>query len=254
MQGISQRYWFPGLRKRIADYLENCLTCIMFNSALNRFEGESHLFPAANVPMETLHVDHFGPLQETGTKCKYILVIVDSFTRFTWLCATKTTSAKEAISQLKPIFNTFGNPNEIVSGRGTAFTAKEFSDFVESLKIKHRKVAVAAPWANNSVERVNRFLKSTLTKLISTPDEWEANLGIVQYIVNNTYHLAINSSLSKLMLGYEGRNHDDFRFSQFVAELSKVDANLEIERVKFRDIAKQASDSVRNYNKIYRDK
>lgn len=58
----------------------------------------------------------------------------------------------------------FSKPLQIISDRGTAFTSQEFADFVKYSNIKHRQVVVAAPWANGIVERVNRFLKSSLTK------------------------------------------------------------------------------------------
>lgn len=253
LRGISQQYWFPTMRKRIADYLENCFTCVMANSSMNRFEGETHVFPQANTPMDIIHVDHFGPLQETESKFKHILVMVDAFTRFTWLFAVKSTSSKETMNCLSVIFDLFGKPKEIVSDRGTAFTAKEFSDFVEKLNIKHRKVAVAAPWANGLVERVNRFLKSSLIKITNKPDEWKKHLGTVQYIINNTFHTAIKASPSKVMLGYQQRNHEDFPLAQFVNELAKIDQSLELDREKSRDIAFQATEMLRQYNKMYRD-
>lgn len=201
-QGIAQRYWFPSTREKIADYIENCFTCVMSNNAMNRFEGETHLFPSAKSPMEMLHIDHFDPLQETDAKYKYILVIVDAFTRFTWLCATKTTGSKESINHLQTIFDTFGKPGKIISVRGTAFTSKEFTDFTNMRNIKHQKVAVAAPWANGLDERINRFLKSSLTKVTTVLDDWKNKLGMIQYIVNNIYHSAVKSSTSKL-LDYE---------------------------------------------------
>lgn len=37
--------------------------------------------------------------------------------------------------------------------------------------IKHVLTAVASPWANGQVERVNRFLKSTLAKLVEEPSD-----------------------------------------------------------------------------------
>jgi len=50
---------------------------------MHRLEGETHLYPSSNKPLEILHADHFGPLQETAGKYKYILVVIDAFTRFT---------------------------------------------------------------------------------------------------------------------------------------------------------------------------
>jgi len=53
----------------------------MADDAKNRLEGETSLYPAPNTTMETLHLDHFGSLQETRER--YILLVVDAFTRFT---------------------------------------------------------------------------------------------------------------------------------------------------------------------------
>jgi len=60
---------------------------------------------------------------------------------------------------------------------------------------KHRKIAVAVPWANGIVMRINRFLKSSLTKLINSSAEWKTYLGTMQYINNNTHHSVIIESI-----------------------------------------------------------
>lgn len=204
LEEIKQQYWFPNMGKKIYDYVENCITCLTANSSFNSTEGKTQLFPLPEKPMQTLHADHFGPLQEAKNHYKHILVIVDAFTLFTWLFATKSTTANETIKCMRTIFNTFGNPCKIITNRGTAFTAKEFESFISELKIKHRKVAIAAPWANGLVERINRFLKSSLTKLIDSPSEWTKNQGEMQYIIN-THHSVIKTSPSQLMLGYHQR-------------------------------------------------
>lgn len=171
INGISSNFWFPSLRKKVHDYIENCLTCLMANSSQHRFEGEDHLHPSAKTPLEVLHIDHFGPLKETDDNYKHILVVIDAFTRFTWLFATKSTGTKEVIENIKVIVRIFGKPREIVSDRGTAYTSKEFAEYLDEVNIKHRKVAVASPWANGFAERVNRFLKTSLTKLCDVAEE-----------------------------------------------------------------------------------
>ena len=225
----------------------------MSNTASNRFEGETSLFPSPKAAMEALYVDHFGPLQETSEKYRYILVIVDAYTRFTWLFPVRGTGSTEAIEKLQTILDIFGKPSELVSDRGTAFTSKEFDSFMGKHRIKHRKVAVAAPWANGLVERVNRFLKSTLTKLLDTPNDWKEHLGTAQYIINNTYHSVVKSSPSQLMLGYDQRSHTDFPLAQFTRELTGIDEDLENNRIVRRSVAEEANELVRNYNKKYRD-
>lgn len=53
-------------------------------------------------------------------------------------------------------------------------------------------MAVASPWANGLAERVNRFLRSSLTKLINDQYEWKDYLEKLQYVVNNTVNFSIN--------------------------------------------------------------
>lgn len=134
-------------------------------------EGEIQIVSSPKTPLETLHVDHFGPLQETADGFKHIFVIVDAFTRFTWLFPVKSTSTKEVCLWLERLFAICGTPNEIVSDRGTAFTSNEFTTFIERFKIKHRKIAAASPWANGIAERTNRFLISSLAKVVEDPTQ-----------------------------------------------------------------------------------
>jgi len=252
-QSIIRNYWFPTMRKRVYDYVDNCFKCIMSNDSTNRFEKELSLYPLPTVPMNIIHIDHFGPLQETEQRYKHVLVIVDSFTRFTWLRAVKSTTSRETIEHLRNIFSEYGNPTTIVIDRGTAFTSKEFALFISQTLIKHRLVAVAAPWANGLVERINRFLKSLLTKLSDSPIEWKNKLAEAQYIINNTYHSTIKSTPSKLMFGFDLKSHADYHFAQFTRDLTEIDNDLETQRIAARDTASTATELIRTYNKMYSD-
>lgn len=254
-RGIYDSYWFPSMRKRIRDYLENCVTCLFANPSSNRFEGQCQTDnPFPTFPLELIHVDHFGPLQESLIGFKYIFAVIDAFTRYTWLFPTKTTNTREVCDRLDFLFNIFGKSVTLVSDRGTAFTSKEFSEFLDKLSIKLRKVAVAAPWANGMIERVNRYLKSSLTKAINTIENWEEQLNSVQYAINNTYNSAISTSPSKLLLGYDQRNHGDKNLRKYIDNLLQIDNNLSEQREEARTIASQATAKLREYNKTYYDK
>lgn len=254
IQGIANTYWFPGMRRKVADYVDNCLTCITSNLSSHSKEGELQIEPMAREPFTALHIDHFGPLQTTGDGYRHIFVVIDSFTRFTWFFPTKTTSTKEVNSSLKGLFNIFGSPQEIISDRGTAFTSSEFQSVLNHYSIKHRLIAVASPWANGMVERVNRFIKSSLKKIVATASEWKDSVVTVQYVLNNTYHSSIKNSPSKIFFGYDRRNHSDKSFADLVTDLSNIDIDLLKQRDINRDIATEASQKLREYNKQYYDK
>jgi len=149
------------MRRRVQECIDNCIICLTVNSSPSRFEGETFLMPL-KASMDVVHVDHFSPLRQTERNYKHILVIIDAFTRFTWLFSTKSMGTVEAVKCLRSVFHTFDNSTEIVTNRGTTFTSSEFT---HSLRAKHRKVAVAIPWANGIVERVNKFPKRFYVKV-----------------------------------------------------------------------------------------
>lgn len=159
------------------------------------------IFDRGTAPMYSLHIDFFGPLEETADKFRHILVVVDAYTKYVWLYPCKTTASDKAIECLTSLFNLFGFPERLISDRGTAFTSKNFENFVKENGIVHNLTAVASPWANGQVERVNRFLKSTLAKICEESVNWKIKLGKVQFVLNNTLHKSITPS--KLLLGYE---------------------------------------------------
>lgn len=109
LRGIQSNYWFPAMVKRVRDYLDNCLTCLMSNSSTNSREGELQISDTPTKPFQVLHADHFGPLTETAKGFKHILIIIDAVTRFTWVIAVKSTSAKESIKHFTSLFNIFGH-------------------------------------------------------------------------------------------------------------------------------------------------
>jgi len=55
------------------------------------------------------------------------------------------------------------------------------------------------------------------------------------------------------MFGFEQRSHVDYDLANFTKKLAEIDLNLEDVRNKARDVAKTATDMVRQYNKDYRD-
>lgn len=83
IEGIKRIYWFPSMKRKVDQYVDNCITCLMANASVNSREGELQIERYPNLPFEIIHVDHFGPLPETADGYKYILVVIDAFTRYT---------------------------------------------------------------------------------------------------------------------------------------------------------------------------
>lgn len=64
-QRIYTLYWFPSMRNKILDYISNCLVCIMANTSTHSKERKMQFIDNPSIPFQIIHLDHFGPLQET---------------------------------------------------------------------------------------------------------------------------------------------------------------------------------------------
>jgi len=254
IHGIVGHYWFPALKLKVRIYIDNCVKCLTYSLTAGKVEGELEIFEKDDTPMQTLHIDHFGPLERTADGYKYVLVVIDAFSKFVWLLPTKTTSSEEVIQGILSIFNLFGYPKRIISDRGSSFTSTNFKEFVKEKNIRHVLTAVASPWANGQVERVNRFLKSTLAKMVPEEQEWKNVIGKAQFVINNTLHKAVNATPSKILLGYDCRNIQDEKLREIINSLRGVDENFCEMRQQARNLAQTVNRKMQEYNKLQYDK
>lgn len=151
-------YWFKGMRNKIEKVIQNCINCILAERKSGKLEGYLHPIPKGEIPFDTYHVDHLGPLPSTKKKYRHLLVVIDAFTKFVWLYPTKSTSSAEVIDKLIQQSAVFGNPRRIISDRGTAFTAHDFGDYCKDKNIEHLTIVTGVPRGNGQVERINRIL------------------------------------------------------------------------------------------------
>lgn len=149
---IKSKFWFKSMTRFIKKYINACLDCAFKRGKYGKKEGFLHPIQKPTKPCDTWHIDHLGPFCKSSN-FSYILVIVDSFSKYLFARPTKTTNSKEVIHNLKDLFSMFAVPKRIISDQGKAFKSKIFSNFCVEFKIKHVLNTVASPRSNGQVER-----------------------------------------------------------------------------------------------------
>ena len=143
-------------------------------------------------PLEILHVDLCGPMRvmSRGGK-RYVLVIVDDYSRFTWtlFLATKDESFEKFIVFLKKVETRVGHSLVCLrSDHGTEFENSSFMDYCNMHGVEHNFSAPRTPQQNGVVERKNRTLEDmTRTMLIASSlsrSFWAEALNTSCYIIN----------------------------------------------------------------------
>ncbi|GJZ26577.1 integrase, catalytic region, zinc finger, CCHC-type containing protein [Tanacetum coccineum] len=107
-------------------------------------------------------MDLCGPLRvQSINGKKYILVIVDDYSRFTWVkfLRSKDETPVFVINLLKQLQVGLNKTVRFVrTDNGTEFVNKNLTDYYESVGITHEKTVPRTPQQNGVVERRNRTL------------------------------------------------------------------------------------------------
>ena len=113
-------------------------------------------------PLQLLHMDLFGPVNVMSlSRKRYALVIVDDFTKYTWVMFlnSKEKTPKIIINHIKKIELEANLPvRKIRSDNGTEFKNAILNEFCTEKGISRQYSAPRTPQQNGVVERKNRTL------------------------------------------------------------------------------------------------
>ncbi|KAJ9561558.1 hypothetical protein OSB04_006718 [Centaurea solstitialis] len=137
-----------------------CSACEM--GKLKRSSHKTKSDPSFDQPLQLLHVDLCGPIavQSLNGK-KYILVLVDDFSRFTWveLVRKKSQLPVLLINLLNRLQVFHGLQVKVIrSDNGTEFKNSTIEEYLNSVGITHNFSAPRTPQQNGVVERKNRTI------------------------------------------------------------------------------------------------
>lgn len=242
---ISSQYWFPQMKMRVHNFVRNCLKCIVYYAPARKNLRNLHNIPTVTVPFDTLHIDHLGPLPSIKSQKKIILVVIDSFAKFTKLYAATSTSSRSVCIALEQYFAYYSRPKRIVNDRATCFTSNEFREFLSDRGITHVLTATSSSQANGQVERVNRVLRPMLSK--TTNDDhsnWSSKLYYIEHALNNSVHSSTQFTPSMLLFGTNQRGPIVDELTEFLEEKQE-----HIQR-DFEFIRNQASENITRSQRV----
>ncbi|KXJ78025.1 hypothetical protein RP20_CCG005792 [Aedes albopictus] len=236
---IKRDYYIPHLSAKIKRQIECCVKCILAERKRGKTEGLLSPIPKGDVPFDTYHVDHVGPMDATEKLYKYLFVVVDAFTKYVWIYPTKTTNAAEVIQRLRHQSELFGNPRRIVSDKGAAFTSHDFKDYCAEQNVEHIEITTGVPRGNGQVERVNQVIVAMLTKLsVDDKTKWYKHVGNIQRWINASVHQSTSVSPFEALFGVQMRHEGDIRLSELLEEVKM--AQFDDQRREIREKARAA--------------
>ena len=154
-------------------------------------------------------VDIVGPMPVDSDGNRYILSIIDRFTRFTRFVPVKGIRTIDCLKALEDWIALFGVPRVLLSDNGPQFTSHMFGDAMRAYGVECRTTSTYHPECNGMIERIHRWLKERLALIaydgglnFLTHDDWSPYLKIIAYAYNTTPNRMTSCAPSTLVFGF----------------------------------------------------
>ena len=128
---------------------------------------------------------------------KYILVIIDIFTKFVYLYPLKNKTGLEVASVLSRVFLSGDIPDTLQSDNGVEFRNEDVYNLCQEFKVKQIFSESYSPQTQGFVENKNKQIKQIINTFFIKYDtyQWFDILDRVAYTINNSKHFVTGYTL-----------------------------------------------------------
>ena len=201
---VRQKFMWRNMARDCREYVGSCAVCNVNKKAQTHGRaglGRYH----AGFPLERVHLDILGPFVTSRQGNKYVLSMVDQFSKWVELAAVPDQTA-EVIAQhfLTRVITTFGCPLEVHTDQGRNFTSNLFKALCDLLQIAKTCTTPYRPSSNGQVESYNRVILQFVRCFSEgKPDRWDECLPMLMMALHSMVHRQTGYSANHLMLGRE---------------------------------------------------
>jgi len=185
---LQKNHQFQNMYRTIKRVIKTCDLC-QRTKISNRIARGPTMSILPEKPLEMVSADLMGPLPRGQGGCRYILAILDLFSKYVKLYplkrATTDTIIKRIVTDYIPTVGIF---QKILTDNGTQFTSHKWSRVMAGLKIKSVHTTGYHP-ESNPVERTNREIGRLLrTYCHQQHTNWLRWLDNIEFWINHTTH------------------------------------------------------------------
>ena len=153
--------------------VDECAICVQHRRHSNEIPPlKPHDIP--DKKFDKYHIDFLGPLPQTYNRNRYILVIVEKFSKYIFAYPTQDMKSETIIEILSNLFGTFGIPQTIFLDNAKYFVSKSMAAMFNKWNIKQKTSCSYTPRSNGQAEAGVQITKDGLKKVAhDNPFNWD---------------------------------------------------------------------------------
>lgn len=240
---MVKQFYFPNMHKKIIEHCVNCEVCLKNKSRKGRNFGLMGQLGPATRPFEIMSLDTIGGFAGKRSTKKYLHLLVDHFTRYTYILTSRNQNASEFIKLIEKVHNE--NPvGTLLTDQYGGLSANEFEDYLEEKGITHIFTAVDHAASNGLNERTGQTIVNRIRCRINEKKDkigWCTVAARCVKEYNQTIHSSTGFAPNYLLNGIQ-------------TELVPKEFIQPSDLMKDRELALVRSNKIHEKNKKYFDK
>jgi len=202
-QHMRETHDMKDMKRMIQETINNCEACLRTKTVTQKTKEDRIQMKAGEI-FEKIYIDICGPWKETFNRERYIIAIIDQFSKYISLTAIRKQDENtiQKIIQNNWILK-FGSPKEIHVDCGRSFESRVIREMMERLKIK---LVFSSPYhhkTNGIIERqfrtIREYCMATLKDRKGT--NWADILPEIEYTLNSTVQKTTGKSPAEIVFG-----------------------------------------------------
>ncbi|KAJ9544494.1 hypothetical protein OSB04_024201 [Centaurea solstitialis] len=190
-------YWWPGMKRDVARYVESCLTCLKVKAEHQKPHDKMQPLEIPEWKWENITMDLITKLPKTPRMFDAIWVIVDRLTKSALFLAIRESSTAEQLAEIyvKEVVSRHGVPVSIISDRDVRFTSRFWERFHSELGTRLHFSTAYHPQTDGQSERTIQTLEDMLRAcVLDFGGSWDTYLPLAEFSYNNSRQRVLGST------------------------------------------------------------
>ena len=206
---LKGSFWWFGMKRDVADYVKQCLTCQQVKGEHQRPGGLLQSIQIPEWKWEDIAMDFIVGLPRTSNGFDAIWVVIDRLTKSAHFLPIRMTFSMEQLAELyvKEIVKLHGVPKSIISDRDSRFTSHFWKSVQAAMGTKLKFSTAFHPQTDGQTERTNQILEDMLRACaLDFKGSWSKFLPLAEFAYNNSYQATIGMAPYEALYGRRCRS------------------------------------------------